>query len=304
SESRRLLATTGKEWVGGEKAAGFGGGGSGSGGSTFGEPSDGGVPTRMEKIDALAQLIMEQVDAESWKENAGALSAMNERDGVLLVRTSLKNHVDIRSLLELLRSVRPVGLQVDVAIVRVAPQRAASIRERAGERFPVIDGQVADELAFQDVVDGVLFRSTVGTRNGEAAWISDVTQVDIIAGQRAIVAQQSSEKTPIVGQVHSGLEVIALPLFDVDGTSATVDVQMAWKPVVEVMPAPQGETGIGAVDRTRQRMRTVSSQSRCKLGEAIVMSIPATPTDGGASVAHDDWLIVRVRAGNSRVAKC
>lgn len=304
------LSTTGKEWVGGDQlkeseaksgggfgggGGGFGGGGGGlGGGNIFGDPS--GEPSRMEKIDTLVGLITSQVASDTWQENGGQLGSINVRDGVLLIRQSLKNHAEIRSVLELLRSVRPVGLTVDVAIVRVAPQRAAGIRQQAGEKFPVIDGRTADELAFSASVDGVLFRSTSGTRNGEAAWISDVTQMDTVAGQHAIVAQQSSEKAPIVGHVHSGLEIIALPLIDADGASATVDVQMAWKPTPQVQFATAGDGTVTAVDRAQQRMRTVSSQSRCKLGDAVVMTIPSTPAEGGASLANDDWLIVRVRA--------
>ncbi len=296
------LSTTGKEWVGGDQlkegeaksGSGPGGGGGGfGGGNIFGDPSE--EPSRMEKIGTLVGLITEQVARDTWQENGGQLGSINVRDGVLLIRQSLKNHAEIRSVLELLRSVRPVGLTVDVAIVRVAPQRAAGIRQQAGERFPVVDGRTADELAFGANVDGVLFRSTSGTRNGEAAWISDVTQLDTIAGQHAIVAQQSSEKAPIVGHVHSGIEIIALPLIEADGASATVDVQMAWKPMPQVQFATAGDGTVTAVDRAQQRMRTVSSQSRCKLGDAVVMTIPSTPSEGGASLANDDWLIVRVR---------
>lgn len=290
------LATTGREWVGGDRmqadAAG-GGGVGGGGGQLFGEPSD--DPTRMEKIQSLMDLITNQVDPSSWIDNGGDVGSVNERDGVLLVRQSLRSHAEVRDLLDLLRAVRPQPLQVDVAIVRLAPQRAAAIRASAADRFPVVDGRIADDLAFGAGVDGVLFRATIGTRNGEGAWISDVTQIDVVAAQRATVAQQASVTTPIVGQVHSGLEIIALPLLDPDGDQAAVEIQMAWKPTTEVALASEPESGCATIDRTRQRMRTVSSQSRCALGEAILLSIPAYPSDTGASIAHDDWLVVRIR---------
>lgn len=291
------LETTGREWVGGDekiatKSAG-GGTGGGGGGNIFGD--EGSEPSRMEKIDSLVELIQDQVESDSWRDNGGQLGSIHVRDGVLFIRQTLKNHAEVRGVLELLRSVRPMGLNVDVAIVRVSAQRAMSIRTQAGDRFPIIDAKVADELAFLGNVDGVLFRTTTGTRNGVAAWISDISQIDTIAGQHAIVAQGTGEKTPIMGAVHSGLEIIALPLIETDGATASVDVQMAWKPKTDIAPATAGDNGPTAIDRTQQRMRTVSSQSRCKLGDAIVLTVPASPSDAGASLANDDWLIVRVR---------
>jgi hypothetical protein len=216
---------------------------------------------------------------------------MQVHNGVLFIRHTLQAHSEIQGLLQLLRAVQPAPLNVDVAIVRVAPQRAAAVRSAAGDAFPVISGRVADELAFGGATDGVLFRSTLGGRDGEATWISDVTQTDVIAGEKAIVAQQIAATTAVVGEVHSGLEVIALPLLDIDGTKANVDVQMAWKPAPIVDKAKEGV----AIDRTTQRMRTVSSHAHCALGEAIVLTVPSSPNEGGASLAQDDWLIVRVR---------
>jgi hypothetical protein len=293
------LATTGREWLGGDatpkvegKGFGGGGGGGGGGGNIFGDEAD--DPTRMEKIESLVQLLTEQVDPESWLDNGGIIGSVSVRDGVLLVRQSLRNHTDVRALLDLLRSVRPEPLHVDVAIVRLAPQRAAAIRG-AAERFPVVAGSVADQLAFGANVEGVLFRSTIGTRNGEGAWISDVSQVDVVAAERATVAQQASATTAILGQVHSGLEIIALPLVEQNSDRAEIEVTMAWKPGTEVVTVSEGEAAGTALERTKQRMRTVSSQARCVLGEAILLSIPASPSDTGASIEHDDWLVIRVR---------
>ncbi len=295
------LATTGREWVGGDpvaKVAGGGGlggglgGGGGGGGSIFGDEAD--DPTRMEKIESLVDLLTQQVDPDSWLDNGGAIGSVSVRDGVLLVRQSLRNHTDVRALLDLLRSVRPEPLHVDVAIVRLAPQRAAAVRS-AAEGFPVVAGSVADQLAFGAQVEGVLFRSTVGTRNGEGAWISDVSQIDVVAAERATVAQQASATTAILGQVHSGLEIITLPLVEQNSDRAEVEVTMAWKATPEVIMAQGGESVGSSLDRTRQRLRTISSQVRCALGEAIVLSIPASPSDAGKSIEHDDWLVIRVR---------
>ncbi len=293
------LATTGREWVGGDatpkvegKGFGGGGGGGGGGGNIFGDEAD--DPTRMEKIESLVQLLMEQVDPESWLDNGGMIGSVSVRDGVLLVRQSLRNHTDVRALLDLLRSVRPEPLHVDVAIVRLAPQRAAAVRA-AAEGFPVVAGSVADQLAFGANVEGVLFRSTVGTRNGEGAWISDVSQIDVVAAERATVAQQASATTPILGQVHSGLEIIALPLVEQNSDRAEIEVTMAWKPSAAIVLAHTEESAGSPLDRTKQRLRTVSSQTRCTLGDAILLSIPASPSDAGASIEYDDWLVIRVR---------
>lgn len=317
------LRTTGREQIGGEpireKAGGGGMGGGGGGGGIFGSPGDDPAQlSRMERIDQIVSLIQENVVPESWRDNGGDTGSISERDGVLLIEQTPQSHRRIARLLSLIRSTRPSQLQVDVAVVRLAPQRAAEIRNAIGEGFPGMPGSQAASLAFGAATDGVLFRASSGAASGSAAWFSDVGQTDAIESIDALVAQQASALLPRLGALHDGLELIVLPLLvpsaagDRGSETVQLDVQMAIKPPVEVMPgvigaAPAGEKGAersatvaATPDRSRERMRTVSSSATLSLGDAVILSIPERPDASGRSIQHEEWLVVRVRRAESK----
>ncbi len=292
------LETTGREWVGGEqKKEAAGGMGGGGGGAIFGDAGDSpATTTRMEKVEEIVNLIMEVVAPESWMDNGGEVGMIRPRDGVLYIRQTLQSQQRIREVLDLVRSTQPEPLNVDVAIVRLSPSRSAELRSKAGASFPVIPGDLAQQLAFGANTEGVLFRSTIGGRNGEAAWISDIVQTDVLAALTPVVGDHVAADQPTLGQVHSGLEIIALPQINPTSGDVALDVEMAWKPEIGIDQAKDANS----LDRTLQRMRTVASQTRSKLGQAVALTIPATPHDGGASVENDDWVIVRVRGAEAK----
>jgi len=309
------LRTTGQEQVGGELArsgaggaGGGGGGGTGGGGSIFGSPGE--DPERlssMERVEAIVDLIMDHVEPEGWLDNGGLVGSARAHDGVIYIVQTPQNQRKVAQVLDLLRASRPQPLRVEVALLRLSPQRAAQVREEAGERFPSITADRALALAFGAASDGVLFRAGSTAANGSPAWFSDVTQTEVIESMHALVAQQSSVTVPRLGALHDGLELIVLPLLDPDRKRMRLDVQMAFKPPVEISPelrfSPQGApaaagpapVGAPTPDRSRERMRTISSGVALDLGDAVVLTLPDRPDATGRSIQHEEWLVVWVR---------
>ena len=76
--------------------------------------------TRQENIDMLIWLILEYVDADSWRDNGGSLGAIRELGGLLIVNQLPENQKQVERVLRNLRKMR-------AAIDRGDPDRGKGI---------------------------------------------------------------------------------------------------------------------------------------------------------------------------------
>ena len=155
----------------------------------------------------------------------------------------------------------------------------------------------ADKLTAASAADGVLFRASTSGFNGHGMWFSALTQRDVLTGVSPVVGDHINGFAPQTGDSTAGLELIVLPLVAPKSTDVTVDVQLAWVPTTQVAPrAITLAPGIAeaTIDQTQRTMRTVSSTTKLKLGDAIALSIPSQLSDQGSALEWEDWLIVRV----------
>lgn len=299
------LDLTGREFVGGEIQSDSTSrersvkrhGGSG-GGSTFGEPNQNAPRlSEMERIQILIDLVTGSIELESWDVNGGDVGSIRVFGSTLLIRHTIRAHQRIADFLALLRSSRPVALDADAAVVRLRTDKAAQWRQRLGRAFPRLSVEQVDEIAYGPSVEGVLFRGSVSGFNGQRLWISALEQREVVTAFEPIVAQQTSAFSPISSTATSGLELIVLPLLAPNDDHLTVDVQMAWvlPPAVTQRPVILGPAAETSVDQSLRLMRTVSSSTNVKLGEAIALSLPTTLDPQGQAAEWEDWLIIRVR---------
>ncbi|HVP73877.1 MAG TPA: hypothetical protein VMS30_09070 [Phycisphaerales bacterium] len=298
------MELTGREFVGGERpqqpdAGGFGGGGGGASPSIFG--SSGEDPqrvTEMERVQQLIDLVTECVEPDSWDIAGGDIGSIRYANASLIIRQTLRNHQKLAAFLAMLRETRPQPLNADVAIVRLRADKAAELRQAAGERFPRLAPEALQALAMAGDAQGVLFRATTSGAAGQAMLLSALTQREAVTSAHAIVGDQSSAYEPQSTTSTAGLELILLPLVVPGSEAMTLDVQMALVPPAQVTPRAV-RLGVGAADTTidqvQRSMRTVSSQTSVALGDVIALTIPQEINSQAAAAEYEDWLLVRVR---------
>jgi hypothetical protein len=311
------MELTGREFLGGEESAtrrggvggggGFAGGGSGGGGSSnaggsiFGESGD--DPSRMtemERVQQLIDLIIESIEPESWEATGGEVGSIQYINSSLIIQQPVRTHQKIAAFLAMLREARPPALNADVAIVRLRTDKAAELRQAAGERFPRLSQDMLQALALAGDAQGVLFRATTSGAAGQAMLLSALTQREAMVTANAIIGDQAVGYVPQSRTSTAGLELIVLPLLAPGSEMMTLDVQMALVPPTEVTQRPArfgpGEAD-GTIDQVQRSMRTVSSQTALNLGEVIALTIPQELHDQAAA-EYEDWLLVRVRRAN------
>ncbi|MCH8822591.1 MAG: hypothetical protein IH984_03690 [Planctomycetes bacterium] len=290
------LKLTGREFVGGEVRRG---GGGGSGGGIYGDALDG--PDRlseMELIGGIIDLLLELVKPDSWIDNGGETGSVRVFDSTFFIRQTIRGHQKVANLFSMIRANHPEPLEGDAAIVRLRLDKAAELRAKIGKSFPHITSQQATQLAWAPNSEGVLFRSTVSGFNGSRLWYSALAQRDIVSGLKATVGDGVNAFVPLTATSTDGFELIVLPLLQPDSDKVTIDVQMAWVPGTKITSrsvALGSSSTEGSIDQTLRKMRTVSSATITKLGDAVIFSIPSQLSDSGESLEYEDWLIVRVR---------
>ena len=295
------LELTGREFVGGEKPQekqGGGGGGMGGGGGSLFSGEDPARYSEMERIESIINLVIESIDPDTWAEAGGEPGTIRVFGSTMLIRHTMRTHQRIAEFFSVLRGSRPEALDVDATIVRVRADKAAQWRREVGPGFPRLNPQQSEQLAQATAAEGVLFRGSSSGFNGQGLWFSALTQRDVLTGHMPVVAQQVSAFASITQQSTAGLELIVLPLLTPQSDEMTLDVQMAWIPSTQAATRPI-TLGPGAaettVDQTVRSMRSVSSTTKLKVGDAIALSIPNQLSDQGAAMEWEDWLVVRVR---------
>ena len=98
-------------------------GGSGGGGQSPFQGSSGQDEDRLpreERVDNLVQVIQNNVDPNGWIELGGNTGAIQELSGVLIITQTPKSHRAITSLLDMLRDVRAVQINVEARFLLVS----------------------------------------------------------------------------------------------------------------------------------------------------------------------------------------
>jgi hypothetical protein len=250
----------------------------------------------MECVEDLANLVIESIEPETWTEAGGDTGSMRVFNSTMLIRQTLRNHQRIAEFFGMLRGSRPEPVDVDAAIVRLRADKASEMRKQVGSAFPRLNQQQADAFALA-ASEGVLFRGSTSGFNGQGLWFSALTQRDVLTGQSPVVAQGVNAFATKSEESTAGLELIVLPLLTPETDELTLDVQMAWVPSTQTTQRSIAlGTGAGeaSIDQTIRSMRTVSSTTTLKMGDAIALSIPNQLSDTGAAMEWEDWLIVRV----------
>lgn len=113
----------------GGTAGGGGGGGGGGGSSLFGGgggqgagAGDGRTPEQIEQdqLTALLEIIQTNVDFNGWKDNGGDTGVVQNLNGNLIITNTARNHREIQGLLNQLREVRNLQINVQTQFLVVS----------------------------------------------------------------------------------------------------------------------------------------------------------------------------------------
>ena len=104
-----------------------GGGGGGGGQGLFGQQQqrqpgqiEAGSRTRQEMIDEITSLITETISPDSWREAGGAVGAVRELQGQLIVTQTPENQRQLLRLLEQLRETRAIQVTIEARFLTVS----------------------------------------------------------------------------------------------------------------------------------------------------------------------------------------
>lgn len=149
------------------------GGGGGGGGSVFGdtESEDPVGPTERELMDRILEIMQTNVDFQGWRDNGGDTGVVQELNGNLIITNTARNHRQIQSLLNQLREIRSVQINVESRFLTVASDFFEKIGFDVDVFFNADNNQVR---AARRQVTGA---SGVGTafNEGLALYPSDIT---------------------------------------------------------------------------------------------------------------------------------
>ncbi len=97
--------------------------GEGGGQSPFDDDGDDGEdeerPTREEKIERIVEIVQALVDPNGWRDNGGETGDIQELNGSLIITNTPKNHRAIVGLLDQLREIRSMQINVETKFLLV-----------------------------------------------------------------------------------------------------------------------------------------------------------------------------------------
>jgi len=109
----------------GQNRGGNNGGGFGGGGGLFDEDNDSNrgeqdIMTRREIIDAIKKLITDNIDPDSWRISGGAIGAISEMQGQLIVTQTAENQQALLGLINQLREARALQIAIEARFIEVS----------------------------------------------------------------------------------------------------------------------------------------------------------------------------------------
>jgi hypothetical protein len=255
------------------EGGGVGGGGGGGGQAMF--AGDGVVVGRKAaqpiELDPLSKLIVDTVEAESWKENGGNIGNIRFISSVLVIMQTRQNHDTIQQLLDELRRSAGSAQVVTVRAVWVQVGPGEIVRPTA---------EVTDDWMKKQKV---YCESQLSCFSGQTVHISSGAGRQVTVDATPIVGTSAVAFDPTVEQVLSGVTLQISPQLVPGSDSAIIDVHSTaseWQPhappdirangVATTAPAfsASAEQGIDRVNMLCQEMKTTA---RVPLKKKVIM---------------------------------
>ncbi len=208
--------------------------------------------TRDDRVTSLTKLIRDAVDPLSWKEKGGAVGAMRELDGQLIITQTPENHKQVAALLDTVRESRSLQVSVearylncDQQIIRdlmdqwnraVAPPKSVDANPTTqpaatpstGKNFTGVflnDAQVTQLMHLQQTSpESIIITSPRLTLfSGQHAYVKVSTSRAYLAGYTPTTKGDGEIRyEPVVKSVDPGVTMDVIATVSSDRTAVTV----------------------------------------------------------------------------------
>jgi len=126
--------------------------GGGSGSQTDVEEEEGEGLTQQELLQRIIEILQSNVDPDGWRDNGGDTGEIQELNGNLIITNTSKNHRSISGLLQQLREVRSIQINVETRFLLVNENFFEQIGFDLDVVFNADNSQVEDAVATQNQI--------------------------------------------------------------------------------------------------------------------------------------------------------
>lgn len=235
----------------------------------------------------LMELIIDNVDRDSWEVNGGVSTILAVND-LLLIRQAAGNHALIENFLKDLQASM-VGGQTLVIHIWWLPLDSGTRVEL--DRMLARSAADADLNKLKESVGG--YRGSIKGRNRVAGNVSSGHNTVLVVSSIPVVGTGAVGEQSVVQQIHLGISAEVTPrlLAEWQGEGVQLSVRTSLTSMGDLITA---EDSGGDLDRFRRGNHSLECNSICKLGEATAvggLSAIGLPSDGEG--VRDMTVVVR-----------
>jgi len=172
-------------------------------------------------LDTLVQVIIETIDAPSWKTNGGTTGAISEINDQLVITQTAPNHTAIQRLLNDLRSGRSPMVRIRADWVFLVPGQIEKVLvggKDDGSALPEISRDQLDKLP----VDVVRYTAQVACFSGQTVHLASGHAKSTVTSSAVVVSSNAVGTEPKAEIVQYGLCLQINPI--ISDSTATLDL--------------------------------------------------------------------------------
>jgi type II secretory pathway component GspD/PulD (secretin) len=232
-------------------------------------------PMAYYEIDAISDMIRENVAPESWDELRSV--SISDANGVLMIRHTPAVHARIAALLDQLRQKAASQVNLGVKVLSLEDRALRGIL--GGESAAVLSAAGEKRLA-QAIREGrakVVKSGSVACSNTQRVALSDTGQVSYVQDYDVEIAQGAFIPDPIILQLREGLTFDVRPIVAGLGDLLVLEVRVELSELTR--PLESFETTVGEIETPVLEINRVHTTLAVPVGRSIVV---------GGSLADDD----------------
>lgn len=263
------------------------------------------------RAEQILALLMETIDAESWRENGGADGALRLIGNSLVVTQTPQNQNQVSELLGQLRKQSQRPVRVQAWWIWIDSDTDDFIKRPAETKSGVEQSAVLPEVDLEgltNALDAVRYKGEIVCFNGQTVQISAGRGRSIVTGVNPVVGASSVGYDPDIEYVRSGAMLQVTPTIEDSGevlldlrSEVTELDQNSDTPLIDMAPltpTTQGTVtggGVTQVDRLAAVSQSFATTVRLPVGRPLLV--------GGMTFSADDetdgqlYLVVELSTG-------